>query len=111
MKRHALYTSILSYDDFTFDAATGVYEGKIDKTIKKTVLGVEVEYHYTGTAELSFSDGKILSMEYNMTTTMTDADGILDGDESVFTFMQFTAGGRAFRCPTRTPNPRRKPRK
>ena len=105
MKRHALYTSILSYDDFTFDAATGVYEGKIDKTIKKTVLGVEVEYHYTGTAELSFSDGKILSMEYNMTTTMTDADGILDGDESVFTFMQFTAGGQSVSLPDKNTKP------
>ena len=78
---------------------------KSTKRSKKTVLGVEVEYHYTGTAELSFSDGKILSMEYNMTTTMTDADGILDGDESLSSFTQFTAGGQSVSLPDKNTKP------
>lgn len=100
----ALYTSILSYDDFTFDAATGVYEEKIDKTIKKTVLGVEVEYHFTGDAALSLADGKVLSMEYNVTATMTGGGDMLDG-KPIPAFVQFTAGGQSVSLPDKNTKP------
>ena len=98
-----LMSEVLPYDSFTFDAATGVYEGKIDETIKRTVAGTEMEYHFTGEVALSFSDGKILSMEYNVTTTQT-GDGILDG-ESFSSFRQFTAGGQSVSLPDKNTKP------
>ena len=96
-----LTSDFLSYDSFTFDAATGVYEGKIDETIK---MGDEEEVHYTGDAALSLADGKILSMEYNITATMIGVSDMLDG-KPIPASLQFTAGGQSVSLPDKNTKP------
>ena len=96
-----LMSEVLPYDSFTFDAATGVYEGKIDETIK---TGDEEEAHYTGDAALSLADGKILSMEYNITLTMTGVSDMLDG-KPIPASLQFTAGGQSVSLPDKNTKP------
>ena len=108
-----LLSEILSYDSFTFNAETGVYEGLIDETIKRTIPSLssdmeeeemEVTYHFSGEASIAFSEGKIISMEYSIDCTFDGTDSILDY-ESIFASVEFTAGGQTVGLPDTNSTP------
>lgn len=108
-----LLSEILSYGSFTFNAETGVYEGLIDETIKRTFPSLssdmeeeemEVTYHFSGEASIAFSEGKIISMEYSIDCTFDGTDSILDY-ESMFASVEFTAGGQTVGLPDTNSTP------